>query len=195
MDFLRAFKPIVFDLISTIVFVTVLWLTNNVVLATVAGIAIGVARFVWMKVRGQTIGPLQYLSIALVLVTGITTIVTANPIFVMLKSSLAGFAVAGVMLTSNWMAPYLPPAARDNLDPRVVWWSSKLWGVLFVVLGAVNAFIAIVYGLKTWTWFAAFVPATVHVSAFVLQYIVFRSLIRRRIRATSRAAAVQPSAV
>src|SRR6516164_2739329 len=85
MDFLRAFKPIVLDLLATIAFVAVLWLAKSVVAATLAGVAAGLARFLWLKLRGRPVGPLQYVSVVLVIVSGTATLITSDVHFMQIK--------------------------------------------------------------------------------------------------------------
>jgi intracellular septation protein len=189
MGFLQAFRPIVLDLLATIVFVIILELTGNVVLATLFGIAAGLARFVWLKWRRRPVGPLQYVSVALVIMSGAATIATNNAFFMEVKPSLVGLAVAGVMMSTNWMAPYLPPMVTDNLEPSVIRWTGRLWGVLQLALAVVNAVVASRFK-DFWPAYAAFVPGIANVLAFVVHYLVFRAMIRRRIRAREAAQAV-----
>ena len=188
MGFLQAFRPIVLDLLATIVFVAILKFTGNVALATAFGIAAGVARFVWLKFKRLPVGPLQYLSVALVIVSGAATIATNNPFFMEIKPSLVGLAVATVMLTTNWLAPYLPPMVSDNLEPSVIRWSGRLWGVVQLALVVANAVVASRYK-EFWPAYAAFVPAGVNIAAFVVHYWVFRTMIMRRVRAREAAQA------
>jgi|SRR6185437_13844629 len=182
MGFLRAFRPILLDLLATIVFIVLLWATDNTVLATLSGVAAGLARFAWMKVRGQPVGPLQYVSVVLVIVSGTATIVTQDVLFMQIKSSLVAGAVAIVMLTTNWMAPYLPSIVTENIAPRIVRWTSLAWGLLVLGLAIANAVVALDFSRDVWMAYTAVVPAAVQVSAFVLQYAVFRALVRRNIR-------------
>jgi intracellular septation protein len=192
MGFLQAFRPIALDLLATIVFVAVLYFTGNVIIATVVGIAAGLARFVWLKIKRRPVGPLQYVSVVLVIISGTATIITNNALFMEIKPSLVGIAVAGVMLSTNWMAPYLPPMVTDNLEPAVIRWTSLLWGALQLALATANAVIAIRFN-SLWPAYAAFVPSSANVLAFVLQYVVYRQMIGRRIRARE-AAQVQAAA-
>ena len=187
MYFLRAFKPIALDLIATIFFAVLFWATGNILLATLIGVAVGIGRFVYLRVRNLPIGPLQYLSVVLVIVAGVTTLITNNPQFMMIKSSVVTAAVGVVMLTTNWMAPYLPPIVTDNLDQRVINIASRGWGVLQIVLAAANAFIALNFSVAIWTAYTSFVPTSATVAAFVLQYAIFRTLIRRNIIAKASA--------
>ncbi len=194
MGFFKAFRPILLDLLATIVFVAVLWATNNIVLATIVGVIAGLARFAWMKVKGQPVGPLQYVSVLLVIVSGAATIYTNDPHFMQIKSSLVATAVAIVMLTTNWMAPYLPPIVTDNLDPKIVRWASLSWGVLILGLAVANAVVALKFSLAVWTAYTAVVPAAVQIGGFVVQFAIFRTLIGRNIRAKEAAAPALSSA-
>jgi intracellular septation protein A len=189
MQFLQAFKPIGLDLLATIFFVSIYWLTGNIILATMVGVVAGLVRFAYIKIRKQPVGALQYLSVVLVVVTGITTIITKDPHFVMIKSSLISLAVAGVMLSTNWLAPYLPPIVINNIDGKVVAWASRGWGILQIVLAIANAFVAFSFSTNVWAWYASIVPTSVQILAFVAQYALFRVLVGRSIRARMAARA------
>ena len=191
MNFLKAFKPIGLDLLATIVFVTTYWLTSDIVLATALAVVAGVARFAYIKIRKQPVGPLQYVSVILVIVAGVTTIITKDPHFIMIKSSLISLAVAGVMLGTNWMEPYLPPIVRENLDARIILWTSRSWGILLVALAIANAVVALEFSINIWAWYASIVPACVQLLAFAIQYATFRTLIRRNVRARMAAQPAQ----
>ncbi len=194
MYFLQAFAPIALDLAATIAFVAVYWSTGSVVLATLVGVGVGIARFVAIKIRGKPVGPLQYVSIAIVLATGMTTLVTKNPQFVMLKSSLISLAVGAVMLRTNWLAPYLPPIVTENVSARAIGRTSAGWGLLQIALAAANAFVALALGIRVWSWYASIVPTVVTLAAFVLNYLIFRALIRRTIHARHVAQSASPTA-
>lgn len=189
MHFLQAFKPIGLDLLATIFFVTTYWLTGSIVLATALGVIAGVVRFAYIKFKKQPVGPLQYLSVVLVVVAGVTTIITNDPHFVMIKSSVISIAVGGVMLSTNWMAPYLPKIVTDNIDRSVIAWTSRGWGILQIALAITNAIVAFKFSTNVWAWYASIVPTSMHLLAFVAQYGLFRILVRRNIRARMTAQA------
>ncbi len=191
MNFLQAFKPIGLDLLATIFFVTVYWLSGSIVLATASGVAAGVARYAYMKYRKQQIGPLQYVSIVLVVLSGVTTLVTNDPHFVQVKSSIIAAAVGILMLRTNWMEPYLPPIVKANLDPRIILWASHGWGILLLSLAITNAVVAFVFSFNIWAWYSLVVPTSAQLLAFAVQYAVFRTLIRRNIRARMAAQPAQ----
>jgi intracellular septation protein len=189
MQFLQAFTPIGLDLLATIVFVATYWLTNNILAATATGIIAGVARFAYIKWKKQPVGPLQYLSVVLVIVAGITTIITRDPHFVMIKSSVVFVAVAAVMLSTDWMAPYLPKIVTENIEPTVIVWASRSWGFMLIALAIANAVVAFGFSIDVWVWYASIVPTAAQLSAFGLQYAIFRTLVRRSIRAKQSAQA------
>jgi len=194
MGFFRAFRPIALDLLATIAFVLTLWATNNIVLATLVGVAAGLARFGWAKFHRQPVGPLQYVSVVLVIVSGAATIYTSDAHFMQIKSSLVAAAVAVVMLTTDWLAPYLPPIVIENLEPRIIRWTSHAWGVLILGLAVANAYVALEYSLAVWTAYTAVVPAMVQFAGFALHFAIFRTLVRRNIRAKMAAEPALPSA-
>jgi intracellular septation protein len=183
MEFLQAFTPIGLDLLATIVFVATYWLTDSIVAATATGIIAGVTRFTYIKWKKQPVGPLQYLSVVLVIVAGVTTIITNDPHFVMIKSSVVFVAVAAVMLSTDWMAPYLPKIVTENIAPAVIVWASRSWGILLIALALANAVVALGFSIHVWVWYASVVPTAAQLSAFALQYAIFRILVRRSIRA------------
>ena len=79
MYFWMAAKPILRDLLSSLVFVGLFWLTGNIFLATGAGIALGIVQTLWMRMRAHPIGPLQWLSIVLVTVATSAGLMRSEP--------------------------------------------------------------------------------------------------------------------
>ena len=64
-----------------------------------------------MMWRKHPVDTMQWLSIGLVVVSGIATLLTADPRFVMLKPSVIYCIVGAYMLKPGWMTRYLPPIA------------------------------------------------------------------------------------
>ena len=65
-NLLFAARPLALDLLSTLVFVGLSALTHNILMATGVAMAAGAARVVWLKVRGEPVNAIQWLSLALV---------------------------------------------------------------------------------------------------------------------------------
>jgi len=189
MDLLRAFKPLVGDFLSTIVFIAVYEITGDIITATGSGIATGILQFIWLKSRRHDFALMQYASLALVIVLGTATLLTRDPRFVMLKPSIAGFAIGTVMLQRGWQMRYLPPIVKENASEGFLVMWGYLWAALYFALAFGNLYIAWRYGLKEWAPFNAFVPTVGPLALFLIQYATMRHVIRRTIMERMRNAA------
>jgi intracellular septation protein len=187
MALLRALKPILRDLLATLLFVGLFWLTSNIYLAAGFGAAFGISQTLWMRLRKHSVGPLQWLSLVLITVLGVTTILTHNPHFVMMKPTLLWIALGAVMLRRDWMAPYLPPIVTDNLDDREIVRAGYAWAVLMFGLAALNLVVAFAMTAKFWSVYAVTAPAVSFVALLGTQFMMFRKHVVARMR--TRAAA------
>jgi hypothetical protein len=88
--------------------------TGNIVVGVSAGIGAAVVQTAVLKLRNQKIEMMQWASLALVLVLGTATLVTRNPHFMVVKPTIAAFAIACVMLRPGWMARYLPSIVTEK---------------------------------------------------------------------------------
>ncbi len=193
LNLLKAFKPLAADFLSTIIFIVIMEITDNVVLSTVVGITTGVVQFLWYWYRGQKIELMQWASLALVIVLGSATIYTQNPHFMMIKPSIGMFAVAGVMLKRGWQNRYLPPAVHEHVSPGFLIMWGYLWSALYFVLAAANLFVAFEYGRHVWETFTAFVPTFAPLGLFLIQYVSMRTAVIRRIKAMGSEPAPAPA--
>ena len=67
-NLMHSARLLVSDLASTILFLVVLLITKDLMLAVALGVGLGIAQIAWMKIRRQTIDTMQWLSIGLVVV-------------------------------------------------------------------------------------------------------------------------------
>src|SRR3546814_13357570 len=86
-----------------------LGLGASVALATVAGTVAAVAVVGWEVARGRRPAPLQWISLAMVLVSAAATLLTGDPRFLMIKPTIVYLIVAAAMLRRGWMNRYIPP--------------------------------------------------------------------------------------
>ena len=103
------FAKLAIDFFSTIVFIAVYLITDNVLLATGVAIAGAVAQVIYAHIKGQQLGFMTYASLALVIVLGSATLLTSDPRFVLAKPAIAHFAIGAIMLKRGWMLRYVPP--------------------------------------------------------------------------------------
>jgi intracellular septation protein len=193
MNLLRAFRPVASDFLSTIVFVLAYEITGNIFAGTLAGIATGFVQIGYLKARSRSIDLMQWASLGLVVVLGTATLVTRDPRFIMVKPSIAAFAIATVMLRPNWMARYLPPIVTANVSPRLPLIWGYVWAGAIYALGIANFAVAFVSGPKVWVWFTAVVPISVQLGLFLLQYAHLRFTVGRTLRSRATAAGAAPA--
>ena len=183
MNLLRAFRPLVGDFLSTIVFIAIYEITNDIIVATGAGIVTGVLQFIWLKSRRHSIELMQYASLALVIVLGTATLLTRDPRFVMVKPSIAGFAIALVMLKRGWQFRYMPPIVKENASESFLTVWGYVWAALYFAMAAANLVISQRYDLHVWAAFNAIVPTFAPLALFLIQYLSMRAVIHRNIKA------------
>jgi len=177
-------KWLLLDLMSTIFFLVVFSVTNNIYVATGTGIAIGIAQVLYLKVRARPIDLMQWMSLGLVVVFGGATLITHNPHFVMAKPTLIYIAVGIVMLKRGWMMRYIPPIAMEDGEDLIMGFG-YVWAGLMFFTAAANLVLAL-GDPKLWVAFLAIFPAGSKIVLFFIQYAVMRVVIteRRRRKAT-----------
>lgn len=180
------FAKLAQDFFSTIVFLAVYLITDNVVLATSVAIAGAVAQVIYSKVRGEPLGYMTWASLGLVIVLGSATLLTHDPRFVLAKPAIGHFAVGAIMLKRGWLLRYLPPIVTETI-PQYVTAAGYAWAALMFVLGLGTITVAATGDLKLWTIYVSVVLIGAKVAAFAIQYVAFRLLVTSRIRAAARA--------
>ena len=173
-------KWLLLDLLSTVFFVIVFSVTDNIYVATGMGIAIGVAQVLYLKARSRPIDLMQWMSLGLVVVFGGATLLTHNPHFVMVKPTLIYIAVGVVMMQRGWMMRYIPPVAVPLGGDLIVGFG-YVWAGLMFFTAAAN--LALAFGdPKLWVTFLAVFPAGSKIVLFFIQYATMRVVITRRSR-------------
>lgn len=185
----QAFKPLLSDFLSTIVFVALAAATGNVALAIGVGMATGVGQIALIFLRGKRPQLMQWASLALVIVLGSLSLWTADPTFVMVKPSIGGVAIGGVMLQRGWQSRYLPPIVAQNVSPSLLIAWGYAWSALIFALSAANLYVALVLGQKIWLWYTAFVPLPIQLAMFLAQYAWLRAAVIRSVKARALSAA------
>src|ERR1700719_1967560 len=176
------FAKLLTDFLSTIVFLVIYLITDNVVLATAVAIAGAVAQVVYSHLRGQPLSFMTYASLALVIVLGSATLLTNDPRFVLAKPSIAHFAIGAIMLKRGWMLRYMPPIVAETI-PEYVTVAGYAWAALMFVLGAGVIAVASTGDIKLWALYVSVVAIGAKLAAFAVQYVAFRILVTNRIRA------------
>jgi intracellular septation protein A len=180
-NLLGAARFLLADLASTLLFLVLYLLTDNLLLSVGIGMALGVLQIAWQLARRQTIGTMQWMSVMLVLASGAATFFTHDARFVMIKPSVIYLVVGTVMLKRGWMTRYLPPRAERVKDVATMF--GYVWAALMFFSAALN--LALAYELDARSW-AAVISAwgiASKVALFLIQYAAMTTIGKRRARA------------
>jgi len=179
-DMIDVLRRLAADFLSTIAFVVVLVISGNVLVATGFAVASSIGQFLYARATGQTLNAMAWASLFLVIVLGGATFLTHDARFVLMKPSIAHFAIGAIMLRPGWMSRYMPKLVLDNA-PDLPLIAGYCWAALMFVLGAGTIAVALTGDLKLWTIYVTVVLIAAKVVAFLIQYVAFNLIIRRRL--------------
>ena len=94
----NVFAKLATDFFSTIIFLAVYLITDNVLLATGVAIAGAIAQVVYAHIKGEPLGFMTYASLVLVIVLGGATLLTNDPRFVLAKPAIGHFEIGRASL-------------------------------------------------------------------------------------------------
>ncbi len=177
----KALFHLLSDLLSAILFFVVYLMSGNIIAAAAIAIAVGLAQLISMKIAGRRIEPMQWMILGLVVVLGAATMLTQSPRFMMVKPSIGHFAVAAIMLRRGWMVRYLPEIVTQNVPDPVIVAAGYAWAGLLAAIGIVNLGVAAYGDIVIWVWWISVGAIGAKIAALALQYVVFRTLVRRRL--------------
>jgi intracellular septation protein len=178
----EAFTRLASDFLSAIVFLIIYLATDDVILATAVAIAGAIGQVIYARLKGKTLGFMTYASLALAIVLAGTTLLTHDARFVLAKPSIAHFAIGAIMLKRGWMLRYVPDIVTETI-PEYVTAAGYAWAALMFALGAGTIAVASTGNMKLWTIYVTGGLAGAKLIAFAIQYVTFRILVTRRIRA------------
>jgi intracellular septation protein len=181
---LQSARLLVSDLASTLLFLAVLLITKDLILAVALGVALGVVQIGWLMARRKPIDTMQWLSIGLVVVSGVATLLTSDARFVMLKPTIIYCIVGTYMLRPGWMNRYLPPIAVAVV-PDIAYFFGFAWSGLMFASAALNIVLALTLEPVTWSAAMSIWGIASKIALFVIQYATMRMIGARRGRAAT----------
>ncbi|SJZ31650.1 Intracellular septation protein A [Enhydrobacter aerosaccus] len=174
----QAARVLIADLASTILFLALYLLTNNLLLSVALGMVLGVAQIGWQLLNRKPVEALQWMSVLLVIGSGGATMLTNDPRFIMLKPTVIYAVVGLVMLKRGWMNRYLPPRAAIVTDVATTF--GYAWAGLMFVSAALNISLALTIDAKSWAAIMSAWGIGSKVALFLVQYAVMTAVGRRR---------------
>jgi intracellular septation protein len=183
-NLLKSAQLLVSDLASTLLFLAVLLITKDLILAVALGVGLGIVQIGWLMARRKPIDTMQWLSIGLVVVSGAATMLTKDARFVMLKPSAIYCIVGAYMLRPGWMNRYLPPIAVAVV-PDLAYVFGFVWAGLMFGSAALNIALALTLDPVPWSATMSIWGIVSKVALFLIQYATMRTIGVRRGRATA----------
>ncbi len=167
-------KSILIDLAASLIFLAVLLATNDVAIATAVGIICGVLHIAWMLFRGQSVTALQWVGLALVITLGAATLITNNPLFVMIKPTMIQAAIAAALLRPGWLARYMSPAQLGRVTHEAVVRAGYIHPAGLSVMALVNLAVAWLASPAQWAVFHAVSVAPIFIVLAVCVWLCLR---------------------
>lgn len=180
-DLAVAGRAILLDFASTLLFLLLYALTGSVPLAVALGMGLAAIQIGWRLTRGQVVDALQWISLFIVLAGGAATLVTRDPVFVMLKPSIIYLLVGWAMLKRGWMLRYMPPRAIEFLPDLIVTFG-YVWAGLMFLSAALNLVLALTCGVAVWGTAMTVWGAGSKLALFFGQYGAMKAIGRHRHR-------------
>ena len=182
-------KFLAYDMVASLFFIGLYAVTKSLAISVGVGIAVGVAQIAWDLARRRPVEALQWLSLALVIIGGLSAVIAHDIRIVLLKPSLIYVIVGVTMLKRGWMNRYLPPEAKQWVPDLGERWGYA-WAGLMFLSAVINAVAALRLPFLQWGEVMSVWALGTKIAMFAVQFTTMRLIGRRRaVRAMSAAAA------
>jgi intracellular septation protein len=132
----------------------------DIYVATGVAIAATVLQIVWIRLHHGKVDPMQWVSLAIIVLFGGATILLHDDMFIRIKPTILYWVLGGVLAGGQLFMRRNPMKALMGAQmelPETVWralgWS---WAAFFAAMGALNLWVAFHFDEKTWVNFKVF---------------------------------------
>jgi intracellular septation protein len=150
---------LLFDLFPVLIFFVCFKLFGIYVATAVAMIA-SLLQVIFHRLQHQRYEKMHLISMSLILVLGGATLFFHNPWFIKWKPTAIYWLSSLVFLGSSFIGkkPVIQKMMEGNIQlPPMIWHRLNLaWSMFFVLMGAVNIYVAYYYTTETWVNFKLF---------------------------------------
>jgi intracellular septation protein len=194
-DLWHAARELLLDMAATLAFLLLYWLTGNTLVAVGAGLALAAVQVGWHVIKRKPMDTMQWVSIVLVVMSGVSALITNNPVFVLLKPSVIYVLTGAAMLKRGWMMRYMPADAVEWLSDMIIAFG-YVWAGLMFVSAVVNLTVALNTSVLGWAAFMSIYSPASKLGLFALQYGLMKMVgIRRHRRSQARPAAAEAALI
>jgi intracellular septation protein len=151
-------KKLLFDLFPIILFF-VAFKFADIYTATAVAIGATIAQILWLKLRGKHVEVMQWISLGVIVVFGGLTLMLHDEAFIKWKPTILYWLFASGLLAArvfgrNLMKTFM--GAQMTL-PEAVWDRvNQMWILYFLVMGALNIWVAYSWSTDIWVNFKLF---------------------------------------
>jgi intracellular septation protein A len=175
-------RALLADLASTLLFLILYELTQNLAISVIAGIAVALAQIGWKLARRGRIDALQWISLFLVIASGSATLITRDPRFVMFKPTVIYLLVGLPMMQRGWMLRFMSERAM-RFVPDLAYGFGYVWAGMMFFSAALNLVLALTLDLVAWGTLMSIWGTASKIGLFFLQYGIMWFVGHRRYRA------------
>jgi len=165
-----------FDLFPIILFFIAFKLAN-IYTATIVAMVATIGQILWVYYRHRKIDAMQWVSLVLIVVFGSLTIFLHDKTFIQLKPTALYWLFSGTLLISaqffqkNWIQVLM--GKQITLKPhsqKSAWQKlNYAWSLFFILMGALNLYVAFEYSEDTWVNFKLFGSTGLLIVFIILQ--------------------------
>jgi intracellular septation protein len=175
----HAGRELVLDFASTLFFVVLYELTHSITISVGVAIAVALSQIGWRLAHGKSIDALQWVSLALVVSSGAATLITKNPVFVMVKPTLIYIAIGWAMLQRGWMTRYMPARALEYVPDLVISFG-YVWAAMMFFSAALNLVLGLTASVALWGTVMSLWALFSKLGLFFIQYGIMKFIGHRR---------------
>lgn len=151
-------KKLLFDLFPIILFF-VAFKFADIYTATAVAIGATIAQILWLKLRGKHVEVMQWISLGVIVVFGGLTLMLHDEAFIKWKPTILYWLFASGLLIArltgrNLMKTFM--GSQMTLQEPVWERLNQMWVLYFLVMGALNIWVAYAWSTDAWVNFKLF---------------------------------------
>lgn len=154
-------------------FVAFKW--QGIYVATGVAMAASVGQIAWLHFTGRRIAPVNWLSLAIIVVFGGATLILHDEVFIKWKPTVlyAAFGLTLVIARLGFGRNLLAGLMKGVTLPTQVWtWLTWSWIAFFAFMGVANWYVAFHYSTDTWVNFKVWVSTGLFMLFAIAQGLV-----------------------
>ncbi len=152
-------KKLLFDFFPIIIFF-VIYKMYDIYMATVALIIATAIQLTYEVIRYKKVSMMHIITFVLVLILGGATVYFHDEALIKWKVTIVNWLFGVIFLFSTYLMqkPIIQRLMEENIKLHQKIWKrlNNIWGVFFLILGAINLFVAYTFSTDIWVDFKLF---------------------------------------